>query len=149
MGVVSLDDILVTPLKRIPTVGGDVMHGLKKSDNGFNGFGEVYFSCVEQGAIKAWKCHQRITLNLLVPLGEVRFVFFCKERLAEQKEEFRIEKLGDNRYSRLTVPPGIWFGFRGRGSGQSLLMNLADMVHDPVEILRETTSKFIYNWSTQ
>ena len=55
MGVVSLDDILVTPLKRIPTVGGDVMHGLKKSDNGFNGFGEVYFSWVEQGAIKAWK----------------------------------------------------------------------------------------------
>ena len=53
MGVVSLDDILVTPLKRIPTVGGDVMHGLKKSDNGFNGFGEVYFSWVEQGAIKA------------------------------------------------------------------------------------------------
>ena len=91
MGVVSLDDILVTPLKRIPTVGGDVMHGLKKSDNGFNGFGEVYFSWVEQRAIKAWKCHQRITLNLLVPLGEVRFVFFSKERLAEQKEEFRIE----------------------------------------------------------
>ena len=129
MGVVSLDDILVTPLKRIPTVGGDVMHGLKKSDNGFNGFGEVYFSWVEEGAIKAWKCHQRITLNLLVPLGEVRFVFFSKERLAEQKEEFRIEKIGDNRYSRLTVPPGIWFGFQGLTSGCSLLMNVIDRIN--------------------
>ena len=86
MGVVSLDDILVTPLKRIPTVGGDVMHGLKKSDNGFNGFGEVYFSWVEQGAIKAWKCHQRMTMNLVVPKGEVSFVF----HLTNQKNSFLI-----------------------------------------------------------
>ena len=149
MGVVSLDDILVTPLKRIPTVGGDVMHGLKKSDNGFNGFGEVYFSWVEQGAIKAWKFNKRITLNLLVPLGEVRFVFFSKERLAEQKEEFRIEKLGDNRYSRLTVPPGIWFGFQGIASERSLLTNLADMAHDPDEVLRKKTFEIDYNWSTK
>jgi dTDP-4-dehydrorhamnose 3,5-epimerase len=145
MGVVSLDDILVTPLKRIPTVGGDVMHGLKKSDNGFNGFGEVYFSWVEQGVIKAWKCHQRMTMNLIVPVGEVGFVI----HLTNQKNSFRTENIGEERYVRLTVPPLIWFGFRGRGSGQSLLMNLADMAHDPDEILRETTSEFIYNWSTQ
>jgi len=145
MGVVSLDDIIVTPLKRIPTVGGDVMHGLKKSDNGFNGFGEVYFSWVEQGAIKAWKCHQRMTLNLIVPVGEVSFVF----HLTNQKNNFRTENIGEERYVRLTVPPGIWFGFRGRGYGQSLLMNLADMVHDPDEILRETTYEFTYNWSPQ
>ena len=145
MGVVSVDDILVTPLKRIPTVGGDVMHGLKKSDNGFNGFGEVYFSWVEQGAVKAWKCHQRMTMNLVVPKGEVSFVF----HLTNQKNNFRTENIGEERYVRLTVPPLIWFGFRGRGSGQSLLMNLADMAHDPDEILRETTSEFIYNWSTQ
>ena len=92
MGVVSLDDILVTPLKRIPTVGGDVMHGLKKSDNGFNGFGEVYFSWVEQGAIKAWKCHQRMTLNLVVPMGEVSFVF----HLTNQKNKFRMFFLNVN-----------------------------------------------------
>ena len=141
----NLDDILVTQLKRIPTVGGDVLHVLKNSDARFKGFGEVYFSWVERGAIKAWKCHQRMTLNLVVPMGEVSFVF----HLTNQKNSFRTENIGEERYVRLTVPPLIWFGFRGRGSGQSLLMNLADMAHDPNEILRETTSEFIYNWSTQ
>ena len=145
MGDVSSDDILVTPLKRIPTVGGDVLHALKKTDAGFDGFGEIYFSWVEQGAIKAWKYHKRMTMNLVVPVGEVSFVF----HLTNQKNNFRTENIGEERYVRLTVPPGIWFGFRGRGSGQSLLMNLADMAHDPDEILRETTSEFIYNWSTQ
>ena len=143
MGVVSLDDILVTPLKRIPTVGGDVMHGLKKSDNGFNGFGEVYFSWVEQGAIKAWKCHQRMTLNLIVPVGEVSFVF----HITNQKISFRTENIGEERYLRLTVPPGIWFGFKGIATERSLLTNLADMTHDSDELLRKETSEFDYDWS--
>ena len=145
MGVVSLMDILVTPLRRIPTIGGDVMHALKNSDNGFNGFGEVYFSWVERGAIKAWKCHQHMTLNLVVPLGEISFVFHIKD----QENRFRTENIGEEKYVRLTVPPGIWFGFQGRGSGQSLLMNLADMAHDPDEVLRKKTSEIVYNWSTQ
>jgi len=145
MGEVSLDDILVTPLKRIPTGGGDVMHALKNYDNGFNGFGEVYFSWVEQGAIKAWKYHQRMTLNLVVPLGEVRFVF----RFADQKNRIRVETIGSERYARLTVPPGVWFGFQGKASGNSLLMNVADMAHDPEEVFHKSVSEFAYDWSIE
>ena len=145
MGAVNLDEILVTPLKRIPTVGGDVIHALKNSDTGFNGFGEIYFSWVEQGAIKAWKYHQRMTLNLVVPIGEVNFVF----HLANQKNNFRTENIGEDRYVRLSVPPGIWFGFQGRAFGRNLLMNLADMTHEPDEVLRKPVSYFDYNWSAQ
>ena len=145
MGVVSLDDILVTPLKRIPTVGGDVMHALKNSDSGFNGFGEVYFSWVEHGAVKAWKCHQHMTLNLVVPLGEVSFVFHIKD----QEKYFRTENIGEERYVRLTVPPGIWFGFQGKASGKSLLMNMADLKHDPDEVFHKPASDFSYKWDTE
>ena len=145
MGTLNLNDILVTPLKRIPTTGGDVLHALKNSDTGFNGFGEVYFSLVEQGAIKAWKCHQRMTLNLVVPMGEVSFVF----HLTNQKNNFRTENIGEKRYVRLTVPPGIWFGFQGIASERSLLTNVADMVHDPDEVLGKKTSEIVYNWSTK
>ena len=145
MGDVSLDDILVTPLKRIPTVGGDVLRALKKTDAGFDGFGEIYFSWIERGAIKAWKCHQRMTLNLVVPMGEVSFVF----HLTNQKNNFRTENIGEERYVRLTVPPGIWFGFQGIASERSLLTNVADIVHDPDEVLGKKTSEIVYNWSTK
>ena len=143
MGVVSLEDIHVNQLKRIPTVGGDVLHALKNSDYGFNGFGEVYFSWVEEGTIKAWKCHQHMTLNLVVPVGEVNFVF----HLTNKKNIFRTEIIGEERYVRLTVPPGIWFGFQGLTSGYSLVMNVIDVEHDPDEVLRKETSEFDYDWS--
>jgi len=143
MDTPSLKDILVTPLKKIPTFGGDVMHGLKATDNGFNGFGEAYFSWIEEGAIKAWKCHKSMTLNLVVPLGEVRFVF----NLPEQNADFIVEDIGEKRYARLTVPPGIWFGFKGVSSGSSLLVNFADTVHDPDEVLRKSKAEISYDWS--
>ena len=145
MGIVSLDDILVTPLKRIPTVGGDVIHALKSSDDGYKGFGEVYFSWVEHGAIKAWKCHQKMTLNLVVPLGQISFVFHTKY----QEKQFRTENIGEERYARLTVPPGIWFGFQGKASGKSLLMNVVNIEHDPDEILRKPASNFSYKWGPE
>ena len=145
MGVVSLEDIHVTQLKRIPTVGGDVLHALKNSDYGFNGFGEVYLSWVEHGVIKAWKCHQHMTLNLVVPLGEVSFVFHIKD----QENCFRTENIGEEQYARLTVPPGIWFGFQGKASGRSLLMNVADIEHDPDEVLRKPVSNIFYKWDPE
>ena len=88
MGQLNLKDIMVSPLKRIPTKGGDVLHVLRDFDSGYNGFGEVYFTFIERGAIKAWKCHQRMTLNLVVPIGEISFVF----HLIEGKSCFRSEK---------------------------------------------------------
>ena len=41
--------------------------------------------------------------------------------------------LGPANYQRLTVPPGVWLGFEGRGEGLNLMMNLASIEHDPTE----------------
>lgn len=142
MGTMSLDDILITPLARIETVGGDVLHGMKLSDAGYTGFGEAYFSWVADGAVKAWKRHTRMTMNVVVPVGKVRFVFFL-----DGADEFRIEEIGVERYARLTVPPGIWFGFKGLAAAQSLVLNIASIPHDPEEVERFTVTEIKYDWS--
>ena len=142
MGAVSFDDILLTPLARIPTHGGDVLHAMKQCDAGYAGFGEAYFSCVDFGAIKAWKRHIRMTMNIVVPMGQVRFVF----RL-DGVDEFRVQEIGVDRYARLTIPPGIWFGFQGLAQPQSLLMNIASIPHDPHEVERCTLTEINYEWN--
>jgi dTDP-4-dehydrorhamnose 3,5-epimerase len=50
----TLEGVLLTPLSIVATSGGDVMHAMKKSNVGYSGFGEAYFSQVESGVIKAW-----------------------------------------------------------------------------------------------
>jgi dTDP-4-dehydrorhamnose 3,5-epimerase len=142
MGTVSLDDVQVISLARIPVEGGDVMHAMKASDVGYNGFGEAYFSWVYNGVVKAWKLHQRMTLNLVVPVGEVRFVFW----LSSVPSVFREECIGGAQYARLTVPPGIWFGFQGLVEPQSLVLNIADIEHDPDEALKKETDEIHFDW---
>lgn len=143
MGSVSVDQIMVTPLNRIALAGGDVLHAMKRSDSGFVDFGEVYFSQIEQGAVKAWKRHMRMTLNLVVPVGEVQFVFVDDEGATRE------EVVGPDRYVRLTVPPGIWFCFKGLAAPYSLLLNVADIPHDPAEIERKAIGGFMFDWGGQ
>lgn len=137
----TLDDVVLTPLARIEAIGGDVLHAMKQSDAGYAGFGEAYFSWVSGGAVKAWKRHMRMTMNLIVPLGRVRFVF-----RVDDVDEFRVEEIGVNRYARITVPPGIWFGFQGLAEPQSLVLNIANIPHDPKEIQRRALTDISYGW---
>ena len=140
MGSISVDQILATSLERISLKGGDVLHAMKCTDPGFVDFGEAYFSLIDIDAIKAWKRHLRMTLNIMVPLGAVQFVFFDDQGL------MREEVIGLDRYVRLTIPPGIWFGFRGLVAPYSLLMNIADIPHDPAEIERKELGAFKFQW---
>ena len=140
-----IKDVLITKLDVIDTPGGNVMHAMKESSIGYSGFGEAYFSQVFKGAVKAWKRHKKMTLNLIVPEGEVRFVLFDdREILSTQFQEIIISK---NNYCRLTIPPMIWMGFQGLSNGDSMLLNIADIEHDPNEVDRKEIEKINYNWS--
>ena len=144
MGAVMLDDILVTPLSRIDVVGGNVMHCMKDRDPGYIGFGESYFSLIKPGAIKAWKRHTKMTMNIIVPIGMVRFVFFIA--YSNGSALFREEDIGENKYVRITVPPGIWFGFKGTSLSDSVVLNIANIPHDPLEVERLPFDKVNYVW---
>ena len=137
-----LNNIIKTPLKKIQLDGGDVLHGMKKNDEGYAGFGEAYFSSINPGAIKAWKRHIKMTLNLVVPIGKVKFVFYDVN-----SDSFKEEVIGINNYIRITVPPGIWFGFQGMGLDTSFVMNIANIVHNASEVERLSLSDIDYKWS--
>ena len=138
MGSIIKKEIIITPLKQVNVEGGNVLHALKNTDNGYHGFGEAYFSWIENGSIKAWKRHLRMTMNLIVPVGNVQFVFITDEGNLLVREI-----IGENNYVRITVPPGIWFGFKGEFAPKSLVLNLASITHDPDEV--ERLPKEVFN----
>ena len=129
-------------MKIINLEKGDVLHYLKNSSKNFNGFGEIYFSKIKPNVIKAWKLHKIMTLNLIVPMGKVRFVFF-----SETTKEFRVEDIGEENYKRLSVPPGIWFGFKGLSKKTSLIANFANIEHDPNESINKNINEINFDWN--
>ena len=128
-------EIIIKPLKKFNLEEGDVLHALKSSDKGFNGFGEAYFSSIKTQKIKAWKRHLKMTMNLVVPVGNVQFNFYD-----DQKDILINTIIGEKNYSRITVPPMIWFGFKGLSSSTSYILNISDINHDPLEVERQPLS---------
>jgi len=120
---------------------GNVMHALKKKDLKNWTFGEAYFSKIKFNKVKAWKKHLRMKLNLIVPIGRVKFVFY-----SNKKKCFKVIEVGEKKYYRITVPPKTWFGFKGMGKPESIILNLTNIQHDPREVLRLKKNEIIFNW---
>ena len=140
-----IKDVVITKLDIIGTLGCSVMHAMKESSTGYAGFGEAYFSQVDKGAIKAWKRHKKMTLNLVVPVGEIRFVLFDDREVSNtQFQEIIISR--DN-YCRITVPPMVWMGFQGLSDSSAMLLNIANIEHDPDEVDRLVLTDINYDWN--
>jgi dTDP-4-dehydrorhamnose 3,5-epimerase len=134
--------IKIKKLKVISLEDGDVLRGLKSTEREFSSFGEVYFSCIKKNTIKAWKKHKEMTLNFIVPYGEVKFVIF-KEPFDKNFSEYTISR---NNFCRLTIPPNLWVGFQGKSFNESIICNIANLIHDPEEIDRLDLKAIKYNW---
>ena len=82
-----------------------------------------------------------MTMNLAVPIGKVKFVFFTEDR------KFLKEVIvGDKDYKRITVKPGLWFGFKGLSKGINLVSNFSNIVHDHKETTNIEISEIKYKW---
>lgn len=144
-----LSGMYKTNLNIIEADSGSIYHGLKNTDRGFIEFGEVYFSSVKKHIIKAWKLHKKMTLNLIVPVGKIQLCFFdVREKSNTFNQSFKII-LSQKPYFRLTVPPEIWFGFQGVEDGLNLICNVADIPHDPNEVLRKEINEIDMDWSLE
>lgn len=112
---------------------GNIMHYINKNNKNFIKFGEVYFSWIKKNSSKGWKFHKKMHMNLIVPLGDVQFIFFDSEF-----KKKRIIRLGEKKFGTLYVPPKVWFSFKNLDKKKdSLVVNFSNIVH----IKNESISK--------
>lgn len=144
-----IDGVQIVPLRQIVDERGKVMHMLRADAPHFQGFGEIYFSVVNSGAIKAWHIHKTMTLNYAVPVGQIKFVLFDDRVTSATRGKIQEIFLGPDCYNLVIVPPLVWNGFKGLGTGPALVANCATIPHDPTEIDRKTPfdPSIPYDWS--
>lgn len=126
---------------------GSIRHFMRNDDPLFTKFGEVYFSTVYPDTVKGWHLHKEMTLNYVCVVGKV--LIAVHDPLTGDFEEFTLEDHGNN-YLRLTIPPGLWNGFRAPvgWADPVTVANFTDIPHDPEteEIQRVPPDSFDYDW---
>jgi dTDP-4-dehydrorhamnose 3,5-epimerase len=145
----SIQGVFTIPKRKICDERGAIFHMLRRDDPEFKEFGEIYFSKVYSGVVKAWHIHSKMTLNYLVVVGSVKLVLFDDRKDSPTRFSFQ-EIMLDESDSRLAVvPPLVWNGFKGLGNTASIVANCASHPHDPEEISRKPYNDpyFAYDWS--
>jgi dTDP-4-dehydrorhamnose 3,5-epimerase len=126
----------VRPLRRIADERGAIFHMLRQDSEGFERFGEIYFSMVYPGVVKAWHLHHEMTLNYAVPVGMVKLVCHDDRDGSATRGNTVELHIGELDYCLVTIPPLVWNGFKGEGTGPALVANCATIAHRPDEIER-------------
>ncbi len=128
-----LQGMSIKNLSVVENEKGSVLHMLRSDSEDFKTFGEIYFSEVIPNAIKGWKRHARTTQNFVVPVGRIKLVLYDQRSDSETSEMISEIEFGRNDYMMVTIPPDIWYGFKGLSSDVSIIANLIDFPHDPGE----------------
>jgi dTDP-4-dehydrorhamnose 3,5-epimerase len=147
--VTEIEGLRVSPLRRIPDERGAVFHMLRDDSPVFERFGEIYFSLVYPGAIKAWHQHREMTLNYAVPVGMIKLVCFDDRPESPTRDNLVEMHIGEQNYCLVTIPPLVWNGFKGEGTAPALVANCATVHHSPDEIHRldPFTQAIPYDWA--
>lgn len=143
-----IEGVVITPLRQIADERGKIMHMLRRDDPDFEQFGEIYFSMVYPGVIKAWHLHTAMTLNYAVVVGIIKLVLYDPRPRSSTRGILQEIFVGESNYVRVKIPPGVYNGFKGIGTAPAIVANCASLPHDPEEIRRlDPFSKEIpYNW---
>jgi dTDP-4-dehydrorhamnose 3,5-epimerase len=127
--------VAIVPLRRIPDERGTIYHMLRSTDPHFIGFGEIYFTTIYRGVIKGWHRHRDMTLNYACISGRIKLVLYDDRPGSSTNGALLEVFLGPDDYSLVSIPPGVWSGFKGM-SDEALVANCATHPHDPARTER-------------
>jgi|SRR3990167_4996636 len=131
-----INGVLVEKLHKIEDNRGKVMHMIRRDAPFFTAFGEIYFSTINRGIIKAWRKHLKMTQFFAAPVGKIKLVIFDDRKGSSTEGMICEMETGEDNYCLVKIPPMLWYGFKGISDIPALIANCADMPHDPSEIKR-------------
>lgn len=129
----EIEGVIIRELKQIIDERGRVMHMLRVDNPLFERFGEIYFSEVLPGVVKAWKWHRDRTQILSVPIGKITLVIYDNREYSKSKGSLKSLDIGRDNYQLIKIPPKLWYGFKCISDHPALLANFTDLPHVPDE----------------
>ncbi len=148
-----MEGVKIKNLRVIPDERGRLTEILRRDEDLFKGFGQVYVTTAYPGVVKAWHCHQLQTDNLAVISGMAKVVLYDQRPESQTRGEILEVFMGEHRPLLVQVPPGIWHGFKAIGPGEVLVMNCPDRPYNhqqPDELRMDPHAGTIpYKWDRQ
>tara|TARA_B100000902_G_scaffold399352_1_gene469808 strand:+ start:14048 stop:14449 length:402 start_codon:yes stop_codon:yes gene_type:complete len=119
---------------------GNITKVINKSSKYYKGFGELYFSQIKKNKIKGWKKHTKMTMNIKVIMGKVKFI------LSKDMKSFKKIIISENDKFLLTISKNIFFAFQGLDKKNEIL-NFSNIKHSKKECINLPLNRINYKWN--
>ena len=128
-----IDGVRVKKLKVIPDERGRLMEILRRDDDVFEEFGQVYMTTAMPGIVKAWHYHKKQTDNFTCIKGKMRLgLYDARENSTTfgEVEEYIIS-LEDPLLVK--IPPEVYHGFKCISDEEAIVINTVTEPYNPDE----------------
>lgn len=137
-------DVKVSPLQTIPDERGCVKHFIRSDSSDFVEFGETYITEVYKGVVKAWHGYPTKLMHYAVIKGMVKLALFDSRKDSPTFQQAETLFVGDDNYVRVTIPPGVFNGFKGLTD--AIVVVTASEPFSEQGIVRFPPDYFEYDW---
>jgi dTDP-4-dehydrorhamnose 3,5-epimerase len=146
-----IDGVIVQQLKVVPDERGRLMEIMRKDDDFFTGFGQVYVSTVYPGVVKAWHYHRVQEDRFTCVRGLVKAVLYDDREGSPTRGALNQFYLGEHRPLLIVIPAGVYHGWKCVGEYEAYVINIPSEPYDyknPDEYRVDPHSGEIpYDWS--
>lgn len=146
-----IDGVKLKKLKVMPDERGRLTEILRKDDDLFKGFGQVYVTTTYPGVVKAWHKHMKQTDNIACVAGMIKVALYDGREGSPTRGQVDQFYLGVHNPALLQVPAGIYHGWMCVSTEEAVIVNVPTEVYlyaEPDEQRLDAHDKSIpYDWT--
>ena len=125
-----IDGVKVKKLKVIPDERGRLMEILRRDDEAFKKFGQVYMTTAKPNVVKAWHYHKKQDDNFTCVHGRIRLALYDARQTSPTHKETNEFTLSLDDPILITIPRLVYHGFKGISDCEAIVINVPTNVYN-------------------
>jgi dTDP-4-dehydrorhamnose 3,5-epimerase len=126
----TIEGVIIKKLRVIPDERGFLMEMLRRDDDFYRDFGQVYLSVTYPGVVKGWHYHKLQTDHFAAVKGMLKVVLYDMREDSPTKGVVNEFFIGDKNPVLLVIPPFVAHGVKAVGNAPGYLVNCPDKPYD-------------------
>jgi len=125
-----IEGVKLKDLRVIPDERGRLMEILRRDDDIFKKFGQVYITTAYPGVVKAWHYHKNQIDSFAVVKGMMKIALYDGREDSPTYREVNEFFLGEHNPKLLQIPKMVYHGFKCIGGEEAIVVNIPTEVYN-------------------
>ena len=118
-----IEGVKIKTLRVIPDERGRLMEILRRDDEIFTKFGQIYITTAYPGVIKAWHYHKIQTDNLTAVAGMAKVALYDARENSPTYKKLEEYFMGVHNPLLIQIPPMVYHGYKCISSEEAVVIN--------------------------